>query len=186
MTRWPELRLNVARLRKHPSPTDTSRTGGAAPVDVAVTVAADAIAMSTAHVPDGSPIDVVGTVVSARDGLEFRGIVRAGWAGDCRRCLEPVVGAIETTLSVAFVSDDAELEADDADTYPIDGDWIDLGEPVFEELMLALPLSPLCDDACAGADPERFPATMAGSVEETEPEPDPRWEALSDIDFDEE
>ena len=64
---------------------------------------------------------------------------------------------------------------------------IDIGEVVREELMLALPLTPLCRDDCKGVEPERF-ITEDDEPEDEEPAApaiDPRWAALSDLKFDE-
>ena len=45
----------------------------------------------------------------------------------------------------------------EGETYPLGRDPLDL-EPVLREaLALALPLAPLCDEACAGPDPEAHP-----------------------------
>ena len=64
---------------------------------------------------------------------------------------------------------------------------IDIGEVVREELMLALPLTPLCREDCDGADPERFPTDpdLSESDETPAPTVDPRWAALSELKFDE-
>lgn len=189
---WPELRLDVARLRQRDDLRQLKRQGS---VDstrkVSVEVEAHGIEVSTSRVLDGSPIVVEGELEAALGSVEFEGTVSTSWEGECRRCLEAVQGAVELQLSVSFLpdlSDGADVEA-----YPILGDYVDLGEAIREELMLALPLSPLCEDGCDGADPERYPTTLSDVAEESsegddegDRPVDPRWAALSALTFDEE
>src|SRR5690349_285219 len=82
--------------------------------------------------------------------------------------LEPVSGGL--AVDVAEVFEDRPTEGE---TYPIDGDTIDL-EPMVRELtVLALPVNPLCSDDCAGPVPEAFPVVVES--DDDEPPADPRW-----------
>ncbi|MBC8363777.1 MAG: DUF177 domain-containing protein [Actinobacteria bacterium] len=110
------------------------------------------------------------------------GKVDVDWTGECRRCLEPVCGHLRIDVREVFRSDDADA----GDTYPLESDagedCIDVGAVARDAVLLALPLSPLCGDDCAGPDPERFPAMPVEEVgpegEAAEPERDPRWAVL--------
>jgi uncharacterized protein len=120
------------------------------------------------------------------------GTVRAPWEGECRRCLEPVVGELELDVREVF-----ERQPTEGETYPIDDDdQLDLEPMVREAVLLALPLSPVCRPDCRGPDPERFPAaageedvqdvemTVAGPGEVPDEHPpvrDPRWAALDEL-----
>ena len=53
---------------------------------------------------------------------------------------------------------------------------------VRDAVLLALPLAPLCADACAGPAPDEFPT---GPVATEEQPVDPRWAALTQLEFDE-
>ncbi len=192
MSEWPELRIDVGRLRQRDNLADLKkRTQADATRTVSAEVAAKGLEITTARIPDGAIVGVEGVVDTAMAGIEVRATVTSSWEGECRRCLELVTEPLEIDLSVSFlpnVSND-----DDAEAYPIEGDFIDLGTVVREELMLALPLSPLCKDGCVGADPDRFPTATNSSDEvvdddaEAEDDPiDPRWAALSELQFDEE
>jgi uncharacterized protein len=67
------------------------------------------------------------------------------------------------------------------ETYPIDGDDLDLEPLVRDAVLLHLPLAPLCREDCRGPAPEVFPAVVAGEgAEEPDDGPprDPRWAAL--------
>ena len=187
MSEWSELRFNVARFRhRHGAPTPAAPAPTV--LDFDHRVRATGLAISTARVPDGTPIEVSGRIGAGISEFDARLRIATEWEGECRRCLEPVRGEIDIDAAATFV--DPELAADrsdEADVYPIDGDWVDVGDVVREEIMLALPLSPLCSGSCPGADPDRFP-TASGTAEDTESDGadiDPRWAALADLTFDE-
>lgn len=188
MTGWGALRFNVARFRRHPG-TGPPLTPAPTLVEFDVVVPAEGLHISTARVPDGTPIAVQGGLAAGVSEFEAHLHLRTDWEGECRRCLEPVHGVLDLDAGAAFV--DAALAdrglIDDADVYPIDDDHVDVGVVVREEIMLALPLSPLCSGACVGADPERFPTSAASRAEDdTETgEIDPRWAPLADLTFDE-
>lgn len=192
MSDWSELRVDVGRLRQRDNLADLkNRTQADESRSIAVEVTANGLEITTARIPDGSAVRVDGVVDTAMAGIEVRAKVVSSWEGECRRCLELVTEPIDLDLAISFLpnlSDD-----DDSEAYPIEGEIIDVGEVVREELMLALPLSPLCTDGCVGADPERFPATGSidgsedpGDDDSDDPAIDPRWAALSDLKFDEE
>jgi uncharacterized protein len=189
LTVWAPLRLNVARLRQRDNLAELrKRAAGAEELLIDVEVEANGLAITTARIPDGASVHVDGRIEAGLSGLELHALVSSRWEGECRRCVDTIGGELELDVSASFA--DAVGDGDiDADAYPIDGDWVDVGEVVREELMLALPLTPLCRDDCEGADPERFPTMADGSEGDEEPEEpamDPRWAALSQLTFDEE
>lgn len=145
----------------------------------------DGLAVSSAAVPEGGLIDIDLTVEASLDGLAVVGRVVAPWAGECRRCLEPVRGDIEVEVHEIWQRHPEDPE----EIWTITGDQIDLTELVREAVVLSLPLAPLCGDDCRGPDPESFPtdgAELADKAEEAETGGlDPRWAALSEITFDE-
>ncbi|MGI9604943.1 MAG: YceD family protein [Acidimicrobiales bacterium] len=191
MTDWDSLRIHVARLRnRHDLKELRKRPQRADTTDVDVVVEAQGIEISTSRIPDGSQVRVVGRIDAGLNELDVRVDVHTRWEGECRRCLELVEEPLELSVHAVFV-DPSRLEAEsdsDADTYAIDGDWIDLGGVVREELLLALPLAPLCSEECVGPDPDRFAPTGVPDEDEAAEaagEIDPRWAALSELQFDE-
>jgi uncharacterized protein len=121
----------------------------------------------------GSAVTVTGRVVGR-------------WTGECRRCLATTGGELEVGLREIFEPDPVEGE-----TYRLDRDQVDLEPALREALALALPLAPLCDDACAGPDPEDHPVTVEDGTEDDgangtngEGPADPRWSALDALRFD--
>ncbi len=188
MSDWSALRINVARLSQRQNLAELKRRSTndtSIPIDATVT--AKGMEITTSRIPDGSKIVVVGSADTTLSGIEVRAKVTSTWEGECRRCLDPVIESVELDLNAPFLP--AHKASEDADAYAIDGDVVDVGEVVREELMLALPLTPLCREDCDGADPERFPTTAPvdedEAEEDDEPAMDPRWAALSGLTFDE-
>lgn len=131
--------------------------------------------------------DVVADVVLEAQGetVTVSGTVTGWWEGECRRCLEPTGGEVTVEVSEVFEPDPVEGE-----TYPLGRDDLDLEPALREALALALPIAPLCDEACVGPDPEGHPVTVAPDADEvdgagaTPPPADPRWGALDALHFD--
>jgi uncharacterized metal-binding protein YceD (DUF177 family) len=85
----------------------------------------------------------------------------------CGRCVTEVRLDIDDRLRVTFLpkaempteeesggEDGAEVNEDDLDVFPYEGDWVDL-EPLFrEEFVLAIPYAPLCREDCKGLCPQ--------------------------------
>ncbi len=140
------------------------------------------LATTVAKTIPGTDLTVRGRVMAMSGGVEIIGDVGFDWFGECRRCLDEIHGHVD----VAF-REVAQREPIDDEVLPIEGDLLDL-QPLVRELVLSgLPIAPLCQDDCSGPDPERFPTTTESVVEAeaaaSETLPDPRWAALSELDF---
>ncbi len=83
-------------------------------------------------------------------------LLRAELRGDlettCARCLEPAQVALNVPLAVTFVSREADKTGDDEDPDVISflGNEIDVGDEIRDEILLALPINPLCRESCQG------------------------------------
>jgi uncharacterized protein len=69
----------------------------------------------------------------------------------CSRCLEPARVSVDIPLAVTFVSadeDDDELEDDGVAAF--EGGELDLSDEIRDEILLAIPLKTLCQEACRG------------------------------------
>jgi uncharacterized protein len=162
------LQIGVADLLAQPGTRRTSR--GAAVLD--------GLATSSAQVPSGAEVEFALTLEAIGGGaVTATGTVSAPWSGTCRRCLEPVEGIAEVDVREVFESHPTEGE-----TYPLRGEQIDLEPMVRDAVLLALPLAPLCGDDCRGPSPDQYPT---GPETETAEPIDPRWAALSQLEFDE-
>jgi len=130
------------------------------------------------RVPAGSPVSLDVRLESVMEGVLVSGTLQAPLTAECGRCLEPVTDAIEVSIAELFAY---ELDPDDEELPVLDGDLLDL-EPILRDaVVLALPLNPVCDDACAG-----LCATCGERLADLEPghqhdTVDPRWTALSSL-----
>ena len=103
-----------------------------------------------------------------------RGTLAAELIVPCSRCLEPAVIPVREELSVLAVpanshgrsgraasdtgDDEGEGDEEDsseADIIPYDGETLVLDELVRDELLLGIPMIPLCSEGCPGIRPER-------------------------------
>jgi uncharacterized protein len=161
------LLIGVTELRRRPG---TQR-------EVEVAAPVEGLAITTARVPEGAEVEVVGLLEAIEGAITLTGTVRAPWVAECRRCLEDVTGLAEVEVREVF-----EARPTPGETYPIDGDDIDLEPVVRDTVLLHLPLAPLCREDCRGPVPEAIPVQPADPEHEgdagAEPARDPRWAAL--------
>jgi len=104
----------------------------------------------------------------------------------CSRCINPVTLVIDEALRVTFMprheipDDGAEVNEEDIDVFPFDGERIDL-EPVFrEQFVLTVPYAPLCTETCKGLCPQCGIDRNTASCT-CEPPIDPRLAALKGL-----
>jgi uncharacterized protein len=137
---------------------------------------------TAAQVDPEADIALDGVLEATGVDIVLTGTVTFPWEGECRRCLQPVQGEVSTDLREIFEPSPVEGE-----TWPVEGDAIDLAPVLREVVLLSLPLVPLCSEDCAGPDPERFPASVEGDGpddDEASPPADPRWAGLDALRFD--
>ena len=105
----------------------------------------------------------------AREGLMFKGhlsrqgddaFLRGTLSGalefSCARCLEPAKVPVRIPVQVSFVAsseDDEDEDEDDVDVAHFNGDEINIGPELREQLLLNMPINPACREACAGLCP---------------------------------
>ena len=167
----PVLRIGVMELRRRPG---TQR-------DVRIATTLPGLQITGSRVPDDAELVVDDTLESVEGtAVTVNGTVVVPWAAECRRCLDEVTGTVTVDLREVF-----EVHPVEGETYPIDGDEVDLEPVVRDAALLNLPLAPLCRPDCAGPAPDAFPAVVEGDgADAHEPAPDPRWAALDDLTFD--
>lgn len=97
--------------------------------------------------------------------VEVRGSVETTVRLECGRCLEPFDTVVRRRYRLYFTptspedpefpdGDGIELDAETINRVFYEGDEIDLAESIQEQVVLALPPYPLCDDACKGLCPQ--------------------------------
>ncbi len=147
---------------------------------VQVATALPGLAVTASHVPDEADLVVDATLECIEGAITVTGAVEVPWAAECRRCLDDVGGVLRVDINERF-----ELSPTDGETYPIEGDEVDLEPVVRDAALLHLPLAPLCREDCAGPAPDAFPALVddVGGASD-EPALDPRWAALDQLRLD--
>jgi uncharacterized protein len=101
---------------------------------------------------------------------------------ECSRCLAPVECPVKgdarivlqertpQTAAESMLEDEVDLLYDDST------EEVDLASIIFDEIMISLPMKPLCSDQCKGIEISKGSVPAAG-----EKSIDPRWEALQKI-----
>jgi len=106
----------------------------------------------------------------------------------CSRCLADFDLARELDLSLVLTTEspasreEREILEAEGDEILIEEDEIDLGKIIVQELLLSVPMKPLCKPDCPGLCPTC--GALKGSDEcscATEDRTDPRWEALAKL-----
>ena len=158
--------VNVTALRR--------RAGTRRPVELNGPL--PGLSVTGSAVPDHAPVaaDLVLEGLQG-DAVLATGTVSAPWEGACRRCL----GAASGTLTVE-VRELFEAASDQEETYPLQGDRVDLEPLVRDAVLLELPQAPLCAEECKGLCPTCGANRNEGTCTCTR-EPDPRWAALDEL-----
>jgi uncharacterized protein len=98
---------------------------------------------------------------SATD-VVVRGRLHAALRVPCARCLEPAKVPVDVELSaLAVVGDPAagddegeqEVTSQEADMIPYDGETVVLDDMIRDEILLGIPMIPLCSESCPGISP---------------------------------
>lgn len=163
--------VNVRELLRHPGTQSDLVLSGPLP----------GVALTSARLPEEADVQVEVVAEAQGTTVVVRGVVEASWEGECRRCLGPTQGTVQVEVHEVF--EEAPVEGE---TFPLVGDQVDLAPMLREGLTLGLPLAPLCDEACAGPDPDQHPVGVSegddgeddGEGDPDEPPRDPRWAAL--------
>ena len=97
-----------------------------------------------------------------KDGTAYRatGRVQTRLQLECGRCLETFEIPVDSPFELRYVpqaentgEEEREVEEDDLTTAFYKDESLDLGELMHEQFVLALPMKPLCGDACKGLCP---------------------------------
>ena len=97
----------------------------------------------------------------AGDMVEVEGEIRTTVRLICGRCLAEFVSPLETAFALTYARerpatekpaepDTLEIDAEEAGLIYFQGEEIDLTDGVQEQVILSLPLRPLCSEACKG------------------------------------
>ena len=104
-------------------------------------------------------IDVQCFVEKVLKNVSIKGRIGAGIELECCRCLEKFDFPAEIefkcvlTPAVDLRKDDLELTYEDLECSYYEGDIINLGQIVVEQIVLQVPVKPLCNNSCKGLCP---------------------------------
>lgn len=157
------LRCNVSDLLHHP----------AARRQVRIEIPGSELGGTAGSRLSAAPLAVDAWLERVPDGIVVNGSVSAEYESECSRCLRPVRARFEDPIRELFERDPIEGE-----TYPIEGEEIDLELPVRDTVLLDLPQAPLCREDCAGLCPVCGVDHNESDCDCDPNPPDPRWDAL--------
>src|SRR5262245_13447485 len=107
-----------------------------------------------------APVHLVMDLHKDRDAYRVTGRVQTRLRLECGRCLEPFEVPVDSAFELRYVPESAnagsgedEVAEDDLTTAYYKNETLDLGELMHEQFVLALPMKPLCSDACKGLCP---------------------------------
>jgi uncharacterized protein len=133
-----------------------------------------------------SPVRLVFDLHKDHDRIRLDGTLQTVLELDCSRCLEGFAVPVDARFDLLYVpaatapvdGEEREVEEDDLDmAYYRDG-VIDLADVVREQLYLALPMKPLCQEGCRGLCPECGTNLNSGACSCTHAWEDPRLAPL--------
>jgi uncharacterized protein len=108
---------------------------------------------------------IVGTleVTRAEQGIEVSGHLSTMITSSCSRCLSPVILSLEVPVALCYadrdnieeipIVEEIEIQKEDLGLIPFSGTEIDLQPDLAQEVIMALPLQPLCNKTCLGLCP---------------------------------
>jgi uncharacterized protein len=130
-------------------------------------------------VPEGTEVELDLRLEAVMEGVLVSGTARALLSGECARCLDPLTSSIEVEFQELYVYSDTRSggSAED-DERRLEGDLIDLEPVVRDAMVLALPLSPLCQDDCPGLCTDCGVRLADAEPDHHHDAVDPRWAAL--------
>ena len=112
----------------------------------------------------------------------------------CSRCLEPFDLPIDIDFELTYAEqlpeiddefdDEIELTAEDIGIALLDGDEINLAEPLVEQLLLNLPFQPICKESCNGLCPHCGADLNQAKCNCNEPQFDTRFTDLQKLKID--
>lgn len=136
--------------------------------------------MAVIGIPRGAPITLDLRLEAASEGVFVSGTAHAELAGECARCLEPLVDEITVGLGelYAYPGSTTLATTEEDEVNQVVADLVDTEQMVRDMFLLALPLAPLCREDCRGLCPGcgvAWAELEPGHAHETL---DPRWAAL--------
>jgi uncharacterized protein len=158
--------IPITSLRRHPGARRDERRVG--PLGL--------LTVAGSQLPEEADVEVAVTLEVAVGGIAVSGLVEGPWRGECRRCLQPIVGTVAAEVRELYRP--AGHEEDAEETYLLGIDHLDLRPLARDAILLELPLAPLCRPDCAGLCPTCGVDRNQASCQCNSDRSDLRWAAL--------
>jgi uncharacterized protein len=134
------------------------------------------------------PVELTFDIHKDKDKFRLVGTVTSELELPCSRCLEPFRMPVRSEFDLRYLpateagtEPEREVEEDDLETSYYRDDQIDLNELLREQFYLALPMKPLCADACRGLCPQCGTNLNTGRCDCSPAWEDPRLAPLKNL-----
>jgi uncharacterized protein len=125
-----------------------------------------------------APVQLAFDIHKDKEKFRLVGTVRGELELECSRCLEPFRLPVNAAFDLRYLpaseastEPEREMADEDLETTYYRDNQLDLNELLREQFYLALPMKPLCDEACRGLCPQCGTNLNEGSCDCA-----PRWE----------
>ncbi len=145
--------------------------------------APEGLGLELIRVPTGADVDLDLRLESVMEGVLVSGTATAPVTGECGRCLEPVSDTLTVPIQELFAYPESTTEAtaDDDEAARMEGDFLDLETTLRDAVVLALPMTPVCRQDCAGLCAECGERLDDLPRDHRHGSDDPRWSALQEL-----
>jgi uncharacterized protein len=135
-----------------------------------------------------APVSLAFDIFKDKSQFRLAGRVQTTLELPCSRCLEPLTAPVDLPFDLRYQphstntgEGEREIEEDDLSTAFYENDEIDLEQLMREQFYLALPMKPLCSDACRGLCPGCGMNLNRGSCDCKRGWDDPRLAVLREL-----
>jgi uncharacterized protein len=137
-----DLKVDVSPILKEP--------GASLPFDLKGRLGETDLPGGPVEVP--GPLTARGVATSLGDAVYIEANVRGSMELTCSRCLMPFERPIDLSCEGKFVKDASveSREEDEVEVFPLEGTYCDLDEMIRHEIVLGIPMKPLCSEGCKG------------------------------------
>ncbi|SHH01794.1 uncharacterized protein SAMN02745221_01491 [Thermosyntropha lipolytica DSM 11003] len=127
------------------------------------------------------PVNVELHVESTGKVFWAAGDLRTGVVFECARCLEEFIFPVNIELNFNIADTVYRNDFTEEEVVFVSGDELDITSYLEEEILLSLPMQPLCDENCQGLCAGCGANLNLESCRCSEKEIDPRWEKLKQL-----
>ncbi|MCV7306964.1 YceD family protein [Mycobacteroides immunogenum] len=134
-------------------------------------------------IPEGADVDMDLRVESVSEGVLVTGTISGDLAGECSRCLEPISGHADASLTELFAYPDSETEAttEEDEVHRVVDGLVDLEQTIVDAIVPDLELAPVCRPDCPGLCPDCGIALATAEPGHHHDKIDPRWAKLANF-----